>query len=73
MIIVDATLRSRYVFRLRFRCQIESERKAVVRQSAAAILEASADEKLRKAFENIEDLSRKLGETECKLRDKVPN
>ena len=51
--------------------QIESERKAVVRQSSAAILEASADEKLRKAFVDIEDLSRKLADTEVKLQRKV--
>ena len=43
----------------------------MVRQSSAAILEASADEKLRKAFVDIEDLSRKLADTEVKLQRKV--
>ena len=51
--------------------QIESQRQAVVRQSAAAILEASADEKLQKAFQNIEDLSKKLGDAEAQLKLKV--
>ena len=54
-----------------YRLQIESERRAVIRQSSAAILEASSDEKLRKAFENIEQLSKELGEAQAKLRQQV--
>ena len=34
-------------------------------------MEASSDEKLRKAFENIEQLSKELGEATAKLRQQV--
>ena len=48
--------------------QIESERRAVVRQSSAAILDASSDAKLAKAFEQIEQLSKELGDAKTKIK-----
>ena len=43
----------------------------MVRQSSAAILDASSDAKLAKAFEQIEQLSKELGEANTKIKHHV--